>query len=968
MSFASPFLLILLVPVLGLVWYIGWPRQRFRRSRDITSLILRTTIVTLLVFAVAGLQLVRAVDRLSVIFLVDASDSIVADLRDAQLDYIREAVASKPPDDEWAVIVFGGDVSIDKPLSNVTEVNPLRSTVLGSNTNLAEAIQTAISLFPADARRRIVILSDGRQTIGDAEAKARLAEASGVEISYVPLASRAEPDVRIVELDSPARVSEGQEFDVAISIEAEAASQGTLRLFSDGQLIQEQDVNLQEGINNYSIVQRSNRSGFLNFSAQIVVTGGSDSFIQNNELGTFSQVVGPARVLLVASDPQDVVHLIPALENAGVQLDVVEANQLPQDTSLLAPYKSVILVNLPATDLSDQQMERLDSYVKDLGGGLLFIGGPDSYGPGGYFQTPLERTLPVETQIRDQQRIPQLTIVYLVDRSGSMAASGNNTFSNLQLAQRAINLSIDLLQPMDRAAIGTFDSSGAWVAPFQEVRDKRRLQELVDSLRPGGGTDILAGMRLVERDIVNEPSERKHIILLTDGGSSPNGLLELTEQLNNALGVTVSVVAIGQSPPRFLERMSQVGQGRFHVVSDVGQIPNIFAQETVLATRSYIEEGDFTLIQSANSPIMQGITALPSIDGYVATTAKTTAQVVLRGPEPFSDPLLATWQYGLGRAVAYTGDATSRWSTDWVTWEGFSRFWSQAINWTITETSENNIEARVFMDDERARVVLDARDDDGHFLNNLALQTSLITPDNNTETITLQQTAPGRYEAAFVPEREGPYFLGINGGGVLASGEAITVNEVIGWVMSYSPEYVRTDPNERLLADMAALTGGSSLQEDPAAAFAITQEPRMAAAPVWPFLLMAALLLFPFDIGVRRLVITRSDLKRLRQHLFARDTNAAPDERISSLLGARERARERTQMDEQDMSAVAALRRTRENRAQAEAEAPIPPAAQSAQPRQPRRKAADDKPGREGSTIDSLLKRKRGDDADTQDE
>ncbi|MEL7436759.1 MAG: VWA domain-containing protein, partial [Chloroflexota bacterium] len=296
MSFASPNSLLLLFIVLPIVWYIGNPRMAFRKRRDTISLILRTVLVTLIVLAFAGIQIVRQVDRLAVIFLVDASDSIGTGLQEAQVDYIENAVLDKPIDDEWAVIVFGANATIDTPFSNVTDVPELQSTILGSNTNIEEALQTAISLFPANARRRIVVLSDGIQTIGNAEAKARLAEASGVEISYVLFARETTADTRISEFSAPARVNEGQEFDINISVQADAPTDATLLIYSNNELIDEADITLLEGNTNYTIRQTSDSTGFLNFSAQLVVDGENDTFTQNNTLGTFSQVVGPPRV------------------------------------------------------------------------------------------------------------------------------------------------------------------------------------------------------------------------------------------------------------------------------------------------------------------------------------------------------------------------------------------------------------------------------------------------------------------------------------------------------------------------------------------------------------------------------------------------------------------------------------------------------------------------------------------------
>lgn len=946
MSFAYYNNLYLLIFLLPLVWFIGFPTRAFRRRRDIASLILRTVIVVLLVFALSGLQVVQVVENLAVMFIVDVSDSIGAELREDQLAFIENAIADKAPEDQWGIIVVGGSATVDRSLSEADELVPIRSNVFTGHTNLAEAIQKAIAIFPRDVRRRIVVLSDGLETLGSAEAVARRAEASGIEISYVSFNSDPLPDARIIDLEAPARVTEGQEFDISVTIESDEPVQGNLLIFSSGSLINEQPVDLQAGRTSYTITQQSETSGFLNFSARIELPAERDNFSQNNQLAAFSQVVGPPRVLVVADADADVEHLIPALENAGLNVDRVSPGNLPPDTSALADYKSVLVVNVPADRFSTQQMERMQSYVRDLGGGLLVIGGPDSYGPGRYYQTPLEETLPVEMQIKDEQRLPRLTIAYLVDSSGSMAATDSGGVPYLELAKRAINISIDLLQPLDRAAVGTFDVGGSWLIPFQDVMDKVQFQAMVNTLRPGGGTDIRSGMNLVAQDIVQEPSQRKHIILMTDGGANPRGLVEQTETLFNDFGVTTSVIAMGGSPPDFLEGMAIAGQGQYYEVRDISQLPRIFAQDTVLAGRTFIEEGEFTATQAALSPVLDGINALPVYNGYVATTLKDTAQAVLRGPEPYEDPLLATWQYGLGRAAAYTSDATARWSTDWVTWDQFARFWGQVVSWTITESAANNIETRVVMDGNRARIIVDAQDDNGAFLNNLQLNASIVDPENEAQSIRLRQVAPGQYEAAFQPSQEGAYFIAINGSGN-AGDEPLAFNEVTGWVMGYSPEYVQRLDAPDLLGDIARITGGSDLATLPADAFAPADDPRTAATPVFPYLLLIAIFLLPFDIAVRRIVLSREDFRRLGARLRRTPTpDEAHEARMSSLMDARQRARARLGAEDDD-------------------EPPYPtPASPDAPAPRPRRRPTRERraaPPRSGeaSTVGTLLKRRR---------
>lgn len=240
--------------------------------------------------------------------------------------------------------------------------------------------------------------------------------------------------------------------------------------------------------------------------------------------------------------------------------------------------------------------------------------------------------------------------------------------------------------------------------------------------------------------------------------------------------------------------LAQAGHGNFHEVFDVSTIPAIFSAETVLATRSYIFEGNLFSTLTARSPILEGIAETPSLQGYVATTEKDTATVILRTPE--DDPLLASWQMGAGGVqwLLPPCQVPLRWGANWLTWDDYTRFWSQAVRWTITEGTDSNLEVRVEQRGEQAVLVVDARDNDGEFLNGVSLNAAIVTPDLELTTITVPEVAPGRYEVPFTPEQEGAYFVRVAG----ADG-ANAVAQSSGWVLSYSAEYALTTTDERFL-------------------------------------------------------------------------------------------------------------------------------------------------------------------------
>jgi len=976
MSFSNPnaLLLLLLIPIFIAV---GYPRSPYKRARSIASVVIRVVLVLLIVLALAGFQIPQNSDRLGVVFLVDVSDSMSPRTQNDALDYVRAAIEELDSDnDQAAVILFGSDAIIEQPMTATLDLSQLGANPITLNTDLAEAMRLGLALFPADAAKRMVILSDGVQTVGDAESAARLAQATNVQIDYVPFTSEIIPEeVLVTDVSIPPRVNEEELFDVVVTVDSETDTNAVLRVLAAGSTIYEDTVALSAGSNRFVIPPlQLPETGFVDFRVQVEPQG-ADGFFQNNELSAFTQVRGRPTVLLVTQSDEDIQFLRPALEENGILVETVTPRDLPTGLAGLGQYSSIVLVNTPATELTVDRMELLQVYVRDFGGGLVAIGGPDSYGVGGYFETPLEETLPVDMRIRDQERVPTMTMLFVLDRSGSMAMAGPSGFTNLELAKEAIIRSFNFLNDYDRTGVISFDTGASFIIDVQEIGDANNREALegeVGELRPGGGTDIFGALQAAGQYLPDDPSAIKHMILITDGGASPLQSEQLADALYQNFGITLSVVAVGQGYAPWIRNLANAGRGNFHEAFDVSTIPSIFTAETVLATRSYIFEEEFLPTLTGRSPIMDGISGVPTLQGYIATTEKDTATVIMRTPE--EDPLLATWQYGLGRSVAFTSDAAARWGVNWVTWAEYARFWSQAIRWTITEGSDSNLEVRVEQRGEQAFLVVDARDDDGEFLNGLNLSTSVINPDLESDVTVIPQVAPGRYEVAFTPENEGAYFMRVAGTG---NNSGISVNQSAGWVLSYSAEYRLNDTDIRFLDRLSDITNGQSLAGNPAGAFEHNLEVAQAPQSIWQWLLIVAAFLLILDIAVRRVVVNRSDLEAGREWLTQRlgigqrqRRQVATSGRMSTLFDAKQRT-----TADYDRAKVEAESAKRQGRSPAPPPTPVqtPPSPTAARPatekpspkpaprKRPTRETRQKRSPASGSLASRLLETRRDD-------
>jgi uncharacterized membrane protein len=903
MRFTSPLLLTLLL-LLPVAAWMGWPTRGAARRREGISLVLRLMILLCLILSLAGLEVVQRGDNLAVVFLVDVSDSMPQEAVRAEVDYVRSALQGMGPEDRSALILFGADALVERSMSPLKELEAVTSAPITNQTDLAKAIQLGLALFPSGYAKRMVILSDGTQTSGDALEAAKFAVASEVQIVAVPFVNQRGAEVSLTDIDVPTHLRQNEQFDLNVSVQANAPTRAAVRVLAGGQILYEQTHELRRGNQTLSLPFRAGEPGFVNYQVQIAPE--QDGFYQNNRLDAYTEVEGPPRILVVAPEPGETLPggetrpdetsaLLAALQAAQFQVELIRPAHLPSDLPSLAPYDSVVLVDVPARTLGMNQMQNLKSYVHDLGGGLVVIGGPTSYGVGGYFHTPLEEVLPVEMQIKDELRRPSLGIVFIIDHSGSMSdTSGGAT--KVELAKEAAARSIEMLFPTDRVGVIAFDDTASWVVPMTELDDPGPVIGAIGTIRADGGTDILAGVQAMADVLPDDPAKVKHVILLTDGGADPTGIPELVQRLYKDDNITLSTVGVGNDAAPFLKDLAAIGGGRYHFTNDASSIPTIFTEETSLATRAYLVEEPFfpTLVNS--SPILAGLNEVPRLYGYVASSPKDLAQVVLQSEK--KDPILATWQYGLGRSVAFTSDATGRWGRDWLQWKGFPTFWVQAVRYTMGNSANTALAMSVKPEDGQMRLTLDANSPAGAFLNGYQVQANIVAPDGESQPVTLQQIAPGRYEAFFVPKEQGAYLIRFSGQpGDGQAGDPFT--ETIGWTLSYSPEYKSLDSDPDLLLRLVSLSGGKVAASDPTEVFTHDLQATHAAQPIWPWLVLLAALLLPFDIASRRLIVTRQDLRRLREWIAQRlrFQKAAPQAKqpvpqLQALFKAKERAQE----------------------------------------------------------------------------
>jgi Mg-chelatase subunit ChlD len=826
-SFGEPWFLLLLLG-LPLVWGLG------RRSLTAMSPVrrwlafgLRTAVYVFLVLALAEAELVRQHDRLTVFYLLDRSLSVPTDQADAARKFVTESVRTHRQQiraDRAGVIVFGREAAVEvPPIEGDFELHAFEAPIDREHTNLTAALKLAQASFPPDSAKRVVVVSDGNENLGQALGQARSLAEAGIGIDVLPVSMAPQPDVSVEKVALSPEIRQGAPFDLRVVLHNQAMKgqqatpvQGKLRVVRRSgeheELVVEQDVTLEPGKRVFAIQDRIDAADFYTYEARFVPNDPAiDRYAQNNRATSFTHVQGRGRVLLIEdwTSPGEFDVLADRLRQEELEVEIRKSNELFDNLADLQRYDLVILANVArtgddqgerVTEISNQQIALLVRNTRELGAGLVMLGGANSFGAGGWSGTELEKAMPVDFQIKGAEVVPVGALMLEIDRSGSMSGD------KLELSKAAAREALKVLSPKDYVGVVSFDSSAYRVIPVQNVRSPERLAAQINTITPGGGTDMYPGMLEGYRSLAQTQASVKHMIVLSDGQTNEADFASLVKQMR-AAQITVSAVAVGDGADRQrLLNIAQQGGGKFYAVDNPKAIPRIFVNEARRVARPVVYENDkgFAPITVGDQEILRGVgEPLPPLTGFVMTTLKESPLVELAMVSPVpggrENTLLAAWTFGAGRAVAWTSDAGRRWAKTWPDWGGYDKLFAQMMRWALRPSDQDGrFQLAVDQRDGQATVVLNALDEQDRFLNALTMTGTVVEPDLSAKTVSIRQTAPGRYQGEFAATNPGSYFLTILPGAGRAPLRA-------GITVPYSAEYNERSSNDRLLTDLAGV-------------------------------------------------------------------------------------------------------------------------------------------------------------------
>jgi Mg-chelatase subunit ChlD len=832
--FTSPWALVLVPLILPALW---WGRRvsyvNLTRARRRLSLTLRTALTLVLVLSLAG-PLVRTPGTAPLVLLVDVSRSVTQRMLAAEQQLVGKVWDSRGA--PFEVVTFAGRpqrAALDGAARPRLERHDADATDLAAAVRYARAIST-------ERPPHIVVVGDGHVTRGDERRAIEEVAAAGGEVDVFRL--QANPvDARVSAIRLPEVVRRHEPARMGVVIESTRADQASVKVQENELLIDRRTVSLKAGTQELSFDFDPSLSGFIRYGAEVKLDG--DEIVDNDLFVQVKQVGGPPRVLLVAATPAEGVHLEEALVAQEINVELTSPAALPTSVETLLGYDEVLLVGIAPHEIDRLRQSALAAYVRDTGGGLLFVSGPRGLrrDPQGGTHV-LESLLPLDLAAPNERQEPPVAMVLLIDQSGSMIGD------KLDHAKQAALAVIERLTEHDQIGIIAFDSKFTWLVPMTPLNDKERIKAAVGGIGAGGGTRFYPALEEAYFALGSTEATVRHVVLLTDGDTTdPNIFPELLAKFR-AASVTVSTVAIGQKADvKLLALIAKLGGGRFTLATTAAEVPNIFVKETETIQHDAAQRGDTRPSVVGAARELAGIdwSSAPPLKGYLRTRAKAGAEVLL---EAGRDPLLARWRYGLGTVVAFASDATTAWSELWLSqrWSGFGKLWTQLVRGVQRPRGHHDLSLTMTPRAGRLPLTVEAIDTGGRFIDGLDVRVRILEGEQHTREVPLEQVGPGRY---FTEVEDGTESL--LGRALATSGGRRLDGDWEVVARPYPAELLRTGVNDEQLDRIASWGRGHRLtgaDEITAEAKAALPAPTSVALP----LQLLALLLFLADLITKR--------------------------------------------------------------------------------------------------------------------
>lgn len=848
------FLVLLAAPWVWWLHCAGWSGLSGWRAQ--VALQSRLWLLAIFAAVLADPRAVRRSDTLSIVYALDVSDSMGERISDKAIQWILDTAGKKPAKDEAGLVIFGRDAAVELPPRQTFPYEMLNNRVVRDGSDIAKGLGLAAAMLPEGNQGRVVLISDGNETEGSVLPVLDDLKSRGIAVDVLPVGFNLDKEVWLERLDLPKVVKKGETYEAAVLLSSLAPGKGKLRLAENGKVIAEREVEYGAGKSRFTLPLPQRAAGYYEYEASIEVPQGEDSWQKNNVAMGDLFLKGERKVLVVTDargDAQDWETLVAALKQSERVVQVRMSYEMPRDPLSLLPYDLIIVPNAPADGFDAVQMQAIHDAIYNQGTGFIMLGSKETFGPGGYHRSLIEDALPVSMDVKQKKVMPKGALALILHTCE--IPDGNKWAKDIAKA------AIRVLGGEDE--VGLLDYTNGvdkWEFPLTPAKEfDTKLVRLINAAAPEDMPAFNNIMTMALKGLNESDAAMKHAIIISDGDPAPPTPQLLAEY--GAEKVTVSTVAINPHGGQTVDLMEAIAQqtgGRFYYPQDPEQLPSIFIKEAKTLKRSMIQNKTFSPTIEFPSPVLKGIDAIPQLHGYVITTPKPRASIVLQAPPVAEevakgdspDPVLAIWRYGLGTTAAWTSDLAPNWARDWVGWGKYQAFVKQLA----TEVSRVETRSDLTMSAAAAGSTgVVTVEDFGASESFMELKARVSGPRGESMEVPLRQMAPRRYTGQFPLWGKGRYQVAVAGVSMAGDGAKPRSEQAFGgFSVPYASEYLRFKSDPILLTQIAERTGGRILSPSDMMIFNPERGPRESSKPVFDWFLIALACLIPVDVALRR--------------------------------------------------------------------------------------------------------------------
>jgi uncharacterized membrane protein len=852
---------MLLIPVLVIVSLRSL--AGLERRRRIAAIVLRSALIALVAAILARVQTVRTTDDLAVMFVLDKSRSIPETDRIRAQEYVLTSAREAPMDDRVGVLGFDGTTDIDMiPSRGGADSFAFSMASEPDRTDMASAVRLAIAALPKGFSRRIVLITDGHQNVGDVVDEIETARANDIAVDVLPITYTHENEILFDRLVVPPNASKDTTIPLRLVVKSRQHTRAKVTLYkNDEEIPLPQDIYELEGGMKPSVIRvpvQIGGGGVHRFDARVTpVDPADDSVIENNIATGFTFVDDRGKVLLLAQEGNAAEEeaLAQALGRENVDVELRSTDQIDLDLLKLQEYAVVILANVAADMFTQEQHEALRTYVSNFGGGLIMTGGDRSFGAGGWIGKPVEEVSPVAFDIKHKKVIPRGALVIIMH--SCEIARGNYWGEQVAIA------AVKTISSRDYLGVVCYNprmGGPNWDVPLALATDKSAIINKIKNMTIGDMPSFQTTMTSAMNNLMAlKGVSQRHMIIISDGDPAEPTQMLLDQMKKNR--ITCSTVGIGwgahvEGPP--MNRIATATGGKYYPCRNPRRLPQIFIKESKVLRRQLIDEQAFKPQQASFfAPTMLGIGEgeLPPLGGLVLTEPKAEIimPLVRANKDERDDPLLAHWNYEMGKMAVFTSGWWPKWGTEWAGWEKFGKFWAQVVRWCMRQPGSADFDVVTRLEGNKGRILIEALQKDASFMNFLRIGGFLTTPAMQRKPLQLSQVGPGQYEATFDVDEDGNYLVDLSY--LNPDGEKGLLRT--GLSVPYSPEFREMNTNMPLLKNIVERSGGRMLTLDAEGNPPFDKEamkPATAEKPAWRWALAWLLLpIFLLDIANRRL-------------------------------------------------------------------------------------------------------------------